>query len=310
MFGSVILDVAIGVVLVYLLLSLACSSLNEFISGIFSFRSKNLEMGIANLLSESGNSNLADKIYSHPLIKGFTKPGKKPSYIPSRTFTLVLLDILTPAGTDIANIKKDDLINTINKVDSNLITDDFKKALLTLINDAGDDIKKARENLENWFDDSMDRVSGWYKRKSQNIILGFAVLITFSLNVDTFEIVNSLRNDNTLRASIVAVAGETVSSNEKSEPGSGSIETTKAAQKIKAINQELDSLNLPIGWKDMKKGGWNLPIGCSEWIMKIIGLLITTFAVSLGAPFWFDILKKIISIRSTGIQPKRASESK
>lgn len=55
--------------------------------------------------------------------------------------------------------------------------------------------------------------------------------------------------------------------------------------------------------------GWNTPFYDNKlkktqkiwwWITKFFGLILTVFAASLGAPFWFDILNKIISIRSTG----------
>ena len=52
---------------------------------------------------------------------------------------------------------------------------------------------------------------------------------------------------------------------------------------------------------------------------KVVGLLFTALAISLGAPFWFDMLNRVVSIRAAGRapdekpkspqgQPKRAAE--
>src|SRR4051812_39062997 len=95
MFGSEILDVAIGMIFVYLLLSLICSAVNEMIEAQMKNRARDLEKGIRNLLTDT---NLADKLYEHPLIKGLYIDKKgKPSYIPARTFALTLLNIVAPA---------------------------------------------------------------------------------------------------------------------------------------------------------------------------------------------------------------------
>src|ERR1041385_2955072 len=94
MFGSQVIDVAIGMIFVYLLLSLICSAANELIEAKLKNRAKDLEAGIKNLL---GNKALADQLYSHGLISGlFSQDKGKPSYIPSRTFTLALLNTVFP----------------------------------------------------------------------------------------------------------------------------------------------------------------------------------------------------------------------
>jgi hypothetical protein len=57
--------------------------------------------------------------------------------------------------------------------------------------------------------------------------------------------------------------------------------------------------------------GWGkLPQDVGGWLLKIIGLTITTLAVSLGAPFWFDVLKNLANMRSTGPAPQPPEPSK
>ena len=105
MFGSAILDVAAGLFLVYLLLSIVCTALNEAISSMLQQRGKHLFEGIKNLLNDPGFTGLAQQIYNHGLVDGLSrdaadpnKPTRKPSYMPAGTFSLALLDILTAKG--------------------------------------------------------------------------------------------------------------------------------------------------------------------------------------------------------------------
>lgn len=282
MFGSEVLDVAIGLVFIYLLLSLICSAINEWIARICALRSKTLEEGIRNLLSDP---DLAKKFYQHPLIKGLARQGKgKPSYIPSRTFALVLMDVVTPADPSAGPRVFQDVRDAVAK----LPYEEARKALLALINETGDDLKKVRENIEGWFDDAMDRVSGWYKRKMQWIILLLALGVTVGLNANTITISKALWGNSTVRASVVSAAQQKVVKPSVSAD-SGSL------KQIEAEIRELQQFQLPIGWS-----GEHLP-----WSERIVGWLLTTIAVSLGAPFWFDVLNKLVNLRSAGKQPEK-----
>src|SRR4051794_30862035 len=99
MFGSQILEIAIGMVFVYLSLSLICSGINEWIAHLLQSRANNLEQWIRDLLSGSGSpgQDYWKDFQNHPLIKALYRENKKPSYIPSRTFVLALLDVVVPA---------------------------------------------------------------------------------------------------------------------------------------------------------------------------------------------------------------------
>src|SRR5262245_33770963 len=97
MFGSVVLDIAIGVVFIYLLLSLVVTAACELISAVLSWRAKNLMIGVRHLLNDPNQTKLAKKLYEQPLIKSLYRPGQIPSYIPSRTFAVALLDVIAPS---------------------------------------------------------------------------------------------------------------------------------------------------------------------------------------------------------------------
>src|SRR5438105_2130368 len=90
MFNSQILDVAIGVVFIYLLLSLACTALNELIAHVLALRARTLETGIKELLDEGW----AETLFKHPLVDGMSKGTKKPSYLEAHHFSAALIDII------------------------------------------------------------------------------------------------------------------------------------------------------------------------------------------------------------------------
>jgi hypothetical protein len=105
MFGSNILEVAIGITFIYLLLSLICTALNEGMASLFDKRGKNLLEGIKNLLNDPKFTGLAQQVYNHGLIGGISQyasnPGKRtrlPSYMSPTSFSLALLDILAARG--------------------------------------------------------------------------------------------------------------------------------------------------------------------------------------------------------------------
>jgi hypothetical protein len=321
MFGSQIVDIAIGLIFVYLLLSLICSVLNEWVAALFSMRAKNLEAGIRNMLegAQKGDKPIADEIYSHGLITALFKPSVVdkalknegfPSYIPSRTFGLALLDVIAPA--------KDGNSQTIENLKTSIAAlpeGQAKTALLALLTDAGDSVQKFRTNVEGWFDATMDRVSGWYKRKSQVIILVFALVVSVGLNADSIVIVNQLIRDPVFRNSMVTAAQDYVkdpknspipSPNPSPDPNNPQEAASEAKQKAQQLEQRLESLNVPLGWVRDPTTNKVFPQDATGVALKIVGLLLTAIALSLGAPFWFDMLNKFIVVRST-IKPHEKS---
>ncbi|HEV7375316.1 MAG TPA: hypothetical protein VGN95_11405 [Pyrinomonadaceae bacterium] len=349
-FGSTLLEVAIGVIFVYLLLSLLCSAFSELIEAFIKYRARDLEKGIGKLLD---NPKLAGEFFNHPLIKPL---GEKPSYVPARTFSLALWNLATTRTADgkaLATGVTQDLKvirGVINSLDEQQFGN-IKTSLLTLIDEAGNDINKARTNIEDWYNDAMDRVSGWYKRRVHKILIVIGFIAAALLNVDTINIAKTLWYNDTLRASVTAAAENYVKTNPAPTPTpTATPETTTAnttttatqgetvtdanqqafiaRQKINNIRAEIDNLGLPISWvsqpdrNDEKYKGKGaqyeqdmqaysvdprrLPNDGRGWLLKLLGIFLTALAVSQGAPFWFDLLNKIIVIRST-IKPHEKS---
>jgi len=297
MFGSEILDVAVGLIFVYLLLGLICTAVNEWVARVLALRSSMLKEGIKNLLEgkNSDGHELIDLFYNHPLIKSLHKKGGKPSYIPNRTFALTIMDIFTSAK-DTGPQLIEGIRQELKKLPE---TSDLKKSLLLLIGNAENDIKKLQGNIEEWFDNAMARVSGWYKRRTQTITFIVALIFSVGLNVDTFTIADHLYRDDSARALAVTAAQETV---QQPLPG----DSLSFSERIDSAQAELDKLQLPIGWTDTAR----IPHKAKDFVYKIFGWLLTAFALSLGAPFWFDVLKKLVNLRSTGAAPEKVTEKK
>lgn len=299
MLGSGVLEVAIGLAYLYLLLSLICMVLNEWIAGALALRAKTLEVGIRNLLDDPEGTGLAAKFYAHPLVKGLGRRGQRmPSYIPSRTFAVALLDTIAPPdpATGPRSIKE------IRGLVSQLAPEDFRNALLSLIDQAGGDLARARVNIERWFDDAMDRVSGWYKRRIHVIVACLGLGVSVLLNADTLTLANTLEREPQLLASIGAAPQEIVK-----HPLPADAKLTE--ERIAELQNALQQVRLPLGWSLAPGDARRVPGDPWGWVGKILGLTFTGLAVSLGAPFWFDALGKLVSLRASGPPPKRSEQA-
>jgi hypothetical protein len=418
MFGSSILEIAIGLIFIYLLFSLICTAINEQISALLNKRGENLFDGIRNLLNDPAFTGLAQKLYNHGLVDGISqanknpnKPGRRPSYIDNGTFALALLDNLgslkvleswrliseqckteletaraklsanprdvasqkayseakraaekaqeqlkkgdefqyayeeansaaqrVSSPRDVANLRAarerldralamgrflvgelPDPLNNIQLAIDSLPGGHTKQSLSVLVEKTKRDASLVsqsnnpvyemaflQENIEEWFDDAMDRVSGWYKRWSQKVLLVTSILLVLAANADSVMMVRRLARDNNLRATVVAAADAAVQDQQSRDE----------------LLEEAAKLTLPVGWFPDKKNDqyWREQVpDCKSddllsdclggWAVKLFGLLMTVLAIQLGAPFWFDTLSKFVNIRSAGTPPGESAKS-
>lgn len=317
LFGSTVIETAIGLALVYLLLSLLCSAIQELLAQLLALRSATLFQGIETMLTP----RLALLLYQHPLINTQFRQGQfdkllnrtgRPSYISSPTFALTLLDVLqteaakatkTQAAAEPVAAASTAVVpappaatsrsDAVRAAVAALPEEHVRRVLLLLLDNVEGDYTKFVASLQQWYDDTMNRVSGWYKRKVQILLIVIGLLITVALGVDTVSVATALWKEPTLRAQAVAVA-QHVTQN----PANG------AGQSIGDLNKQLNDLQLPMGWANPPKSG-----DLGAWAIKILGLLLTTCAVSLGAPFWFGVLNRVVNIRATGPTPPSTSTS-
>lgn len=342
--SSAILDVAIGIAFVYLFLSLICSVVNEGIAAVLSLRSKNLVAGIDSLLSGSklpDGRPVVELLYSHGLIRGLYKDPPKdviakaraaspvgkiqdqaealaekaealgnqlhipvlgmvrqwffvnlPAYIPSPVFATALIDIISPPDPTRARD-----LNDVREAIDNLPPGPVRQALMSLVADTQKDISEFQVKVEGWFNDSMDRASGWYKHRAQNILLVIALLLTVLLNVDTIKLAQSLWTNPIERQATVDLASKYVEQHKDVLQNQQQLQ--QQADSLAGLGQQLP---FPFGWHEKP------PMQPLFWLETLTGWLITTLALSLGAPFWFDTLNKFMVVRST-VKPKEKSNT-
>lgn len=413
MTNMIVLDVVIGLVFVYLLYSMLATILQELLATAFSFRSKILERAIFRMLEDGKlfnkrfgslialfkkqgqiekSKSIASQFYNHPMIKylGEDKYNSKPAYITKETFSKVMIDLLR---ADDLNLEED-ITSLIKKTISDgklpasgiKIDDETLRFIRSVWSEAQGNVTDFRKLLEKWFDDTMERCTGWYKKTTQYILLVIGLIISILFNVDSISIAGKLEKDPNLRNAVVQQAdafmkahpdlyqerindlngnkknyNTTVAASKKDSSKrndtivskiilvkSDSIAREKSDSLINRgilltkradslINGDIAKMNglLGLGWgsickkdtvkkdrirnqqiastnngsqQNVKPGATQVKTENSknefwkttdEWISRIIGWFITALAISLGAPFWFDLLGKLMQLRGS-----------
>lgn len=282
--GSSVLEVAIGVIFVYLLLSMICTVVNEWISTLFSMRSNNLRRALQALLDNQTlpGGSFIDAFYKHPLISGMADGGDHLAYLDARTFAETVMDVTAPGGAGAQSFQQ------FQDGVASLPDGDVKKALSALLTHSHQDLDQARASIEGWYNRSMDRASGWYKRNLHALTAVVAVAIVLAANADTLHMVRVLWVNSALRS--VAVQAATVRAGE---------------QPADLSTQEAQMLGDIIGWSEAA-----LHVSPWDWVARVLGWVLSIFAVALGAPFWFDALKSIVNLRSSGPSPQEAEAAR
>ena len=358
MFNSVAIDAAIGMAFIYLLLSLIASVVQEILASIVQARAANLQRGLRSMFSgdsiEAGKT-LVDSIYNHGLVRGLYQDPKKdygsqagaskvrlllqrlvgiapaipikgvsdpillPAYIPARTFALAMIDLLNndkANGEPVDNIRK-----FLTTTDQNVPSNKAIEALRALVIDADGDMNRLRTNLENWYSDAMDRVSGWYKKYTQTVLLVIGLLLAIAFNVDSVRVARTLWTDKDARQGMVDAANEYMK-NPKPEDKDKKLQQ-RMRDAVDAFDHVTKDQLLPVGWQRTPSEYWLS--GKTYWLHRktmkspltksrifkgvelLVGWLITAAAISLGAPFWFDTLNKFMVVRGT-VKPQEKSE--
>lgn len=311
MFGLETLDVLIGLMTIYFVFAIACTAIVEAISAWTRLRSKNLVTALDELFSGelAPDEQFITQFFEHPLVQSLSK-GKygRPSYIPSEIVARVV-EALVVGKSVMATIPAG-----VNSLPGTAESNRIKGILETLVAQAGNDAVNFRDAVAKQFDAVMDRASGWYKRRTQLMTFIIAVLLVVGGNIDSLNLSMVLASDSAVREKLVTIAQQKVDEAKKQTQCVNHSKTDNCAQ---PVTQELQSANeqykdavanlksagLELGWK-MWPEDWK------AWLAKVVGLLITVFAVSLGGPFWFDILQRVMQVRSTGPKPAEPDSTK
>jgi hypothetical protein len=314
MFGSI--DILIGLVVVFLSVSMAVSALTEIISHRMQMRPEQLKKALLGMLdgTRSDGAVIPEHhwFFDQPLLNSMGDWGTHhfPSYLDRKTFGEALLLAI---DKEYATKKGDALVAALEARLADMpINAGVKQLLVSYARQSEGDALRFQALAASWFDRVMDRATGWYKRNTATIGLGLAAIIVFAGNIDTLAIAGALRSSDALREKMVELAGPLAAAKNPA-PAAAVPPADQAAlpQSTQAAEQRLAELKKE--YKSMQTVG--LPLGWagdttekSAWITKIIGLLMTVCAATLGAPFWFDMLSKVTNIRSAGPKPQTKTD--
>lgn len=328
MFGSAPLDALIGMTLIFVALSIVCSAITECLSSWGKWRSSFLFKTVQSLLGKEG----AIRFFNHesiiPLCRNVfaiqsldpgieakrkgTEPEldaeslKKsstdrvgasttinlPSVLPGDVFAHAVIQLLSDGAGD-RSLKNESIDETQNSLREKVVP---LLGIGTKITSNLDFTIDIRKSLVTWYDRAMERTTGEYKRKAKNWLLILGFIIALVGNIDSIEIARYFLNNPTAREAVVKKAAEL------STPSTQPMNNTQAA--IDATLPILSEYGFPLGWQAAHgPSGW-LAGHWYGWILvsmiKLAGIGSTAFAVSMGAPFWFDVMRNLSSLRNVG----------
>lgn len=323
------LNVAIGLFFIYLLLSLFTSEIQEFLaSSLFDWRAENLYRSIQLILGNAAT----ELLYQHPLIKSWKDYKQRvnqrslgPSYIPSSTFALTLISvILEQSGVQptLDSFTIEDFMKALDSEASQQLFDAdqiklFKILAIKASYEARDpaEIEPLEKAISDWFEQSMVRASGVYKRKVKLITLSIGLIAAVGLNADTLNIANRLFQEPVLQENLSQTIN-IVLTQDANFPLKDCLKTQPdAPESCQDLTENFlysylfDFSSLPLGWGNSNvnqqfNSGENL--FTFNIIKAMMGWGLTAIAISMGSSFWFDLLNKLINVRNTGSKPSRA----
>jgi hypothetical protein len=338
-----ILEVAIGLVMMWLILSVATMEIQNWLTQMMNVRAKFLEESLLEMFK--GEQSLVDQFYNHPAIKELYQKDrkgnvKKPTWIPDETFSRVAMELLVAASKQKASatpgaVSFGAMADGVQQVkDMNPELEELMDHLFPGLNqtnavsfgveDIQDKLKQYQENVETWFDHNMGKLSGWYKENAMRMAFLIGLGLAIAFNVDTINITDRLWREPTIRQALVAQAD--------------TYELEEGTANISQVPGYFDSLAMPLGWTSVPAADDS---ACKQfvtftsdgnvayqagnecrvlanipryndiwgWILKVLGFALSAFAARQGAPFWFDMLRRLVSLRNAA-KPKKEEEAK
>ncbi len=293
MFGSAVLDTAIGIVFVFFVVSTICSNSYTIIARTMNKRGKLLNESLQKLLGDS----VYQRLMNHPLLTDTLRTAgmagvkfdQLPDWIDPEVFANVLTEIAEEANqaTDVSKVLPGDVGDTVN-----YWIEQLQRGVM--------EVQEITTGIQKWYNDRMYELTQIFKRQSQLWLGLIALIVTLVFNINSLAIVESLWQGPTLRDAVVETAGAQLDAETPSEEDD-------VAGPVEIFQKDLVALNLPVGWSEAELGTFGLPDELAfanpnrvspGFFKIIIGWGITIGAAMFGAPFWFDLLRKIVNIRS------------
>jgi hypothetical protein len=258
---SVVLDVAVGLMTIFLVFSILVSGINEWVAQVFGRRGEFLRIGLQRLINDEA---IYRRVLHHPLIDSLYRQraarGKPPSYIDPANFAMALANVLLARGAASKGepaaappLSVEALHESL--ASAALANSPVVAALGPIVDRAGDNIETALTGIQEWFNASMDRVSGWYKSRTRNVLFGIGFAVAALCNVDTIQIYSTLNQSSALRASLAAIATSAVATGKIGDVNIAELQTrAPTASEWASLQPMFEALRadggsrLPIGW--------------------------------------------------------------
>ena len=292
MFQSPIFDIVVALPFLYAVLSLVCTAVHEWVVSFLHLRAKTLRQALLALL-DTPDVALSGKFYAHTEVSALTSVAcGHPAYLCPRAFARVLVDVIT--GTETALVEAGQIITAIRDLPESRV----RTTLLNLLRDVNLDDPAAasaiHQRIETWFDEAMERTAARYQRFAQVITCAIAFTVCVAVNADSLRVAQVLWSSPSVRAHVVARAA-----------------STPRPQHVLSRIEIEDQIGSLLGWSDdlreshLDLNGWTGWGTLLRWCIshRLAGWLLTTVAVSLGAPFWFDTLNRVVRLRMTEPKP-------
>ncbi|WP_182990561.1 MULTISPECIES: hypothetical protein [unclassified Massilia] len=272
MFGSSVLELAIGLTFCYGTVALIVTTVQEALAAAFRLRANTLLAGIKSMLNDPRFEALAQAVYAHPLVNPHSDGSTvaepalaaRPSYIEPAHFAIALIDSIQQVPGNFARLGAD-----IDAVSDPQV----RRALHALHARAGGDLERFQRLVAGWFDNAMQRVSGSYKRRQLLISFLVSLLLAILFNIDSIALFRTLWQQPQLAAHI------------------GAVPSALDAQTLRQL------WALPIGWQSFP------PVLNAAFALQVAGWIVTAATTLFGAPFWFDLLQRAVQLRGTGARP-------
>lgn len=321
MFGTVLIEIMISLFFTFAVLALVCTAINETIALVLKSRSKMLFREISRIIGDSEvfetfwKCGLTRSLCKAPSPDGRVTETQAPEKMDRLIFAQSLLEAMEAKSDAPSSSDKLDIAALAELVDDRSI---LHSVLKSLADNALQTKQEIVTGLADWYDEVMAAATVKYKRHLQSISFAVAAALVTALNADSFALSKALWKDDNLRITYAAMVraeledDSTFAALLKPEPL-----TTDRANRLTEFAEET-LRPLPFGWP----GNWDTPtlpdrkdgLGALlalllAYVSKVLGLLITAIAVSLGAPFWFELLDRITG-RSKPNKPQEPQEPK
>lgn len=157
----------------------------------------------------------------------------------------------------------------------------------------------------------MTAASRWYRKQTRWFLFLAGLVMAFSLNVDAVHATTTLYRDEGVRDSLVGIAEQVGTiecpADDADEPATSDAPPTTDAPvptdssdgddgaasaefSLACLRDNIgESLAFPIGWND------TVDTSAGGWVLRVVGWLLVAGAVTLGAPFWFDLLGRALA---------------